>query len=488
MATSVNLRKMLHRKAWEFCTPSPVANAAGGFVVSDKSNLVPGHDCVYYVGGVSAIYNYNADEDGWMQLPNSGLTGTFAAGSCGEFRALGAMGGTITQTATAGSTTALTTNRTIVRSLATCPVRVVAGTGVGYSGTVSHNTIGANAVLTVTPASAVAFDNTTQYQVCSGSLWFFVAGTSAVGFGVYDRATNAWTSRSVTGLPTSWGTDAQLVSTPGCVSNNGSGFVNGTASSGASSTLTDSSKAWPTNGWTNFQVRIVSGTGAGQIRSIASNTATVLTVGVAWTVTPDGTSVYRIEGNDDYIYLAGNNAVTLYRFAVSSNAWSTLSPGTARGGNFAAGGTLDWVDAVSNSKWTDESYTTMATGIVRQNGRYLYAFRGGATGTLDAYDIASNVWVNGISYGNALETFTTGSCSVDMDGKIYIQKEATGRIFRLDVANSVLEPFATNLHPQSTATAGDKMFFTSFSDGGTTIRFFYTMHHTRAELLRMLVI
>ena len=60
---------------------------------------------------------------------------------------------------------------------------------VGYEGTVASNTIGANSVITVTPASSVAFNSTTVFRVWSGSLWFFNAGTAAVGFSVYDRAT-----------------------------------------------------------------------------------------------------------------------------------------------------------------------------------------------------------------------------------------------------------------------------------------------------------
>ena len=58
------------------------------------------------------------------------------------------------------------------------------------------------------------------------------AGAGTVGFSVYDRATNTWTARSVANLPTTWGTDAQLVSTPGRSSQQGNGFVNGTATGG----------------------------------------------------------------------------------------------------------------------------------------------------------------------------------------------------------------------------------------------------------------
>lgn len=230
------------------------------------------------------------------------------------------------------------------------------------------------------------------------------AGTTAVGFSVYDVITNAWTARSVTGLPTAWGTDAQLVSTgsmgtgPGIrtaqvtsstttvvtdstgafttdqyknyqlriLSGTGAGQVRaisantantitvydaftvapdatslytielgfsvGLASAGAASTLTDSTKTWATNAFANNQIRIIRGTGAGQIRTIASNTGTVITTSSAWTTTPDTTSVYRIEGNDDFFYLLGNNNVAMYRYSISGNAWTTLAPTAARAG------------------------------------------------------------------------------------------------------------------------------------------------------------
>lgn len=491
MTTVVNLRKMLHRKSAEYCAPNPAGNnAAGAFVVSDKSNMIPSHDIAYYVGGASAIWNYNADADAWVQLPNSGVAGVFGAGSCGEFRAISAPGGNITNTATAGTTTTLTTALTITRSLKGCEIRIVDGAGAGYVGVIKSNTLGANAVITVETASGVAFANTTKYQVFGGSLWFFNAGTSAVGFSVYDRATNTWTARSVTGLPTAWGTDAQLVSTPGRSSNNGNGFVNGTAVAGSTSTTLNTGKTWLLNQWANYQARIISGTGAGQIRSIASNTTGgVLTVSSAWTVTPDATSVYRIEGNDDYFYLLGNNAVTMYRYSISGNSWTTLAPATARGGAFAAGGTADWIDAVQDADWQNETYGAHYSNTVfKQNGRYLYCFRGGASSTLDLYDIAANTWINAIAYGQQMETFTTGSSSIDLNGFIFVQKDATGRICSFDVAKNVLEPFVLNPVPQGAAVVGDKMFMTTYTDGGTNINFLYSLGNTRAELTRWLVI
>jgi hypothetical protein len=81
------------------------------------------------------------------------------------------------------------------------------------------------------------------------------------------------------------------------------GFDAGTATSGAASTLTDSAKAWEVNRWANYHVRITWGTGIGQVRSIASNTATALTTRTPWTTAPDSTSVYVIQGDSDNLYL-----------------------------------------------------------------------------------------------------------------------------------------------------------------------------------------
>jgi hypothetical protein len=77
----------------------------------------------------------------------------------------------------------------------------------------------------------------------------------------------------------------------------------GTASSGATSSLTDASKLWnedPQSGaavenrWKGHLVKITTGTGSGAEKRIASNTGTVLTIVGKWGTPPDGTSVYAI--------------------------------------------------------------------------------------------------------------------------------------------------------------------------------------------------
>lgn len=83
---------------------------------------------------------------------------------------------------------------------------------------------------------------------------------------------------------------------------------NGTATSGSTTTLTNTAKAWTVNAFAGKVVTIVSGTGAGQEAVITSNTATALTF-PAVTTAPDATSVYRINNNLHIAFTDGSAKV-----------------------------------------------------------------------------------------------------------------------------------------------------------------------------------
>lgn len=75
---------------------------------------------------------------------------------------------------------------------------------------------------------------------------------------------------------------------------------NGTSTAGDATSLTDSSKSWTVNALTDARVKIVSGTGAGSIATIVSNTSDKLTVS-SWSGTAPGTnSVYSVGYYDSY--------------------------------------------------------------------------------------------------------------------------------------------------------------------------------------------
>lgn len=481
MPIEVSLRKLLHRKSWEYLNALPTANTSGACVVSDKFNILKNNP-IYLMAGYSSIFRYDGTEDGFTQLPNSGLAGTFGLGACMDLRYLGAMGGVFNQTSTGGSATTIQTNKTIVKSLSGCRLMVISGTGVGYDNFVTSNTIGANSVITVPQVGSFTFDATTVFRIFSGSLWVQGSSTSA-GFSVYDIATNTWTAKTPVGV--TWGTDAKLVSTPGAVET----FSTNDATGGTSNTISDSTKTWVARMWKNYQVRIYEGTGIGQIRTISDNTTTTITVSSNWTVTPDATSKFKIEGNDDYFYLIGNSAPTTYRFSVSAGTWTNVSPTVARSGNPTAGMSGNWIDSVSG--WEIPSTGTvplLTTGIYRQNGRYIFSFRGGASSTLDVYDIAANTWINDVSYGSKMETFSTGSSSFDYNGNIYIQKEVTGRIYKFNISEWNMESFNTCPAVQGSATVGDKMCMLTLKDGSTELNWLYTCINSQLTFMRVLVI
>lgn len=481
MTTTNGNRKILDQKRWDFCSPAPAATSAGQFVASS---------CCYrqqqmLVQSSTAAYLYNPSEDGWVQVPSPALAGTFGVGACGAGAAFstGSTVGAASLTATAGSTTTITTNQPLARGLRGYSVQILAGPNAGETKTIASNTTGANAVITFTVASGVAFSASTVYRLICPRWYVLGAGTLASGsFKVYDLATNTWTTLVNTGLPATIGTDAKLVSTPSWEDADYISQATGTATAGGASTLTNSGKAWATNQWANAQIRIVSGTGAGQIRTIASNTGTVITTSAAWTANPDATSVYAISGNDDYLYLIGNAAVTMYRYSISANTWTTLAPGTARLAAPAVGMSAHWVRTATEAEWTTENAIL--------NGRYIYSFRGGAGALLDRYDIAANAWqpTAGVVYAPATEVFGAGTKYSLVGGDLYIQKDATGRWFRFNIPTSAMDGWNTMLYTQGAAVAGDTAFDVTYTDGATKITYVHMVLNTSAIHLRQMVI
>lgn len=479
MPTTNGNRKILDLKRWEFCTPAPANTTAGQFISSSKH--VKQRQLL--VQSASTVFLYLPEEDGFVQLVSPSLGGTFGAGATGVAGAwsTGATVAAASLTATAGTTSSITTNQTLRVDLRGYSVHILAGPNAGETKVIASNTIGASAVITFTTASALAFSASTVYRLCT-PVWY-VLGAGSLGSGIfrkYDYATNSWTTLVETGLPATIGTDSKLVSTPSWIGTNYVAFATGTATAGTANTISNSAKNWTTNQWANSQIRIVSGTGAGQIRNIASNTATAITVSTNWATNPDATSVYSIEGNDDYLYYMGNNAVTLFRYSISANTWTTLSPTLARAGAPGAGMSGHWIWEVSTTDWNTENSIL--------NGRYIYSFRG-ANGTgLDRYDIAANTWENISTYTPAAEQLTTGTKHVYSGDFIYSQKDATGRWLRFNVPRREQDGFSTMTYTQSTAVVGDTCFDVVYTDGATKITYIHMILNTSTVNLRMMVI
>ena len=474
MATTNGNRKILDLKRWEFCTPTPVASAAGSFIISSRHH----NQQQLFIQSATVHYLYNPQEDGWVQIPSGALAGTFGAGACGTAISVGPTGLCANGSS---STTSIQTSLTLARDLGGYKIYITSGAGAGQLGTIIRNTVGSNATITVSTLDT-AIDGTSNFKLLTPRFYVICAGTLAANiFKYYDYALNTWTAVTQTNLPATISTDSKLISTPSFLGSDFVSFATGTATAGASTTLTNNTKTWTTNQWSNYQVRITAGTGVGQVRTISSNTGTVLTVSSAWTINPSTDSQYSIEGNDDYLYYMGSNAVTMMRYSISANTWTTLSPSSARAAAPGAGMSGHWIYGVTDSTWSNESDI--------KNGRYLYSFRGTAGAVLDRYDIALNTWVSSLSYAPSTETFTTGTkYNYDGNNCIFIQKDATGRWFKFSVPGQSVDGWTTMLYTQGAAIVGDTCFDVTYTDGATEIQYVYMLHNTSTVLLRQMVI
>lgn len=474
--TNKNL-PLLHRKEFQMMTPAPVATVAGAFVIAPDSGNFKN---ALYVSSATVHHLYNHDEDAFMQIPSGALAGTFGAGACGVYHPW-----SINYTATGGSTTSVTvaagTHNITGRAVGQTIEFISAGTASGFRTTVTSilNNAGAGTItLNLANAAPTAILNTHTFRLTTGRFYVMNAGTTAAGiFKVFDIATMAWQANlGTTNLPASWGTDGKLV----IAYNFGENYATGTATAGASTTLTNSAKAWTTNQWTNYQIRISAGTGVGQVRTIASNTGTVITVSSAWTTTPDATSQYVIEANEDFLYLLGNNAVTMYRYSISGNTWTVMSPTTARGGAPVAGMTANAIGVTGDLIWATENAIL--------NGRYIYSLRGGGTGTIDRFDIAggtagAGAWA--VVTAISAETFAAGSSAFPMGEFLYIRKDATNRFFKYSVVDNAMRPLATNLYTDGAAILGHKIWVKNLA--GSDIKWLYSLSNTGTPLHRIML-
>lgn len=465
MTTVDTTKKGLDRKVWQPLSPCPVINGLGMFTIADPAGW---NENIMYVTAIATIYMYNALEDSWIQLPTSASAGTFAAGACGSFHDAGPTG-----TASSGTTTTITTNLTINRSLAGFVIRITGGTNAGQDRLILSNTLGSNSVITVVDAYSGAIDATSVYAIYSGRYWFFCPSATAPGFNYYDVATNTWTSRTVTGLATAWTIDAKLSSASSMRTSRDITPPTGLPIVSATVSSITTGQTWGVNQLRNRMVYICTGTGVGQYRQIASNTANVITTtGASFSPVPDTTSKYYIEGlsggtatsgstttlvdsskswtasqwiNYQVRIVAGTGAGQVRAITASTGTQLTFAVGTAPDAT-----SLYVIEPDDNAMYllgnnvvtmykysiSGNSWATLAPGVARAaapgagmsaniicestnsawtadtaiiNGRRLYSFRGAAGAVLDYYDIPSNAWTNGITYLPATETFTTGA-------------------------------------------------------------------------------
>jgi hypothetical protein len=476
VAEAQNNKTILHRKEWQTMMPAITTTAANMFCCNSNDNL--GRFTLYFCS-VSVHYLYDHENDDWIQIASGAFSPAIAAGTCGTYTDWSG-----TFTANGGSTTTITVNvatHNLNGFVVGKTVEFLSGTAanVGLRRTILSilHPGGATGTITLTLDSAVtAVANNDTFRISSGRFWVCMGGTLvAASFQVYDIAAGTWTQRTITGLPTP-GTDCRMV-TPGMV---GVSYDSGTADVDSSTTnLECDGKGWTNDQWINYQVRITGGTGCGQIKVITDNDADTLVFAAGTDL--DETSTFVIEGDENAIYHLGTNAKTMYKYSISANTWSTVSPVLARATTPNVGMTADFVGKTGDTGWA------AITNI--QDGRYIYSFTGNGTTTLDRFDIAAVTWL-AISYHPLLTTFTTGDGSDWSGDHIYIVKEGSAtvpqRVYAFDVVGNKMHPVTSDWYLGGAALLGNKIWVRALSSAGL-VKWLYVLQSTATVLRRIML-
>ena len=362
----------------------------------------------YVSVGFAASASYSADK-AYMWVRRRGSPGTLTFELCAN---TAGDPGTVLQTVTKN-----TTNITDVISVFqvfdwTSTESLTSGTtyhvkvyGASTDSAANHWEVG---VSTATSSGKISSDNTTWAGVSYTPYYRVVVAD-------VDRKWIPFTMDSAF-----YAVDKKAASTASTLLINGD---RGKATSATSTTLTDTNKSWTTNDWNNARVRIIRGTGAGQNRAIASNTATALTV-TAWSTTPDSTSEYVIYDSDKWTELGTTGITGVVNSVAVENNIADFAQGSAvnirrlRFNAAAAPPAHEYEDNGTNK--ADLLYTFYATG----NAPKLYRALNGST--MEVSSAALTAWAAAATFGTAVpigdDAFQITGL-IGYDGLLYVAKE-----------------------------------------------------------------
>lgn len=210
-------------------------------------------------------------------------------------------------------------------------------------------------------------------------------------------------------------------------------------------TLTDSGQAWTVDDLKGRFVTITSGTGAGQIRVISSNTATTLTIAGAWgTTAPLATSGYAIQDATSVI-----NTCTSMPPVPNQPGSTTLTAAARFAGN--ATGTAINVRFLKIS-------AACTFGLYQAEGATLLAHRLQFTSTAGS---ASRIAFNGSMFVDSIYSIYSGTTGTHITGGGIVGTSATGAANVAGIAS-----------PTNNNFGGGTIQNSMLVNGGTGVNFF----------------
>jgi hypothetical protein len=291
----------------------------------------------------------------------------------------------------------------------------------------------------------------------------------------------------------------------------------------STTTLTDASKAWTTNQWAGFTLYMyaaaptaVTGATTGQVVRIISNTATTLTLSHVVTAPTNGISRYAIctssaIGAVDFGVATGTHSTTTLQDTtktwpvnihagkrarivsgpgspaeaiVSSNTANTLTFSAALGSAPVSAQTGYIIIEATPKGLGASANWAFGTSDANMRGRYVYCTRGGATSGFDRWDVTTDR-VNPIATSPLTETLTTGTMTAyDGMDRIYFHKDATQRVYSLNVVTANVNGASMYPYAAPTAIIGNRMEIFTTKDG---LKYLWLNRASFAECFRCLL-
>ena len=298
----------------------------------------------------------------------------------------------------------------------------------------------------------------------------------------------------------------------------GSGSPGVTAQS--TTTLTDATKNWTVNEHAGRLVYLntsaitaSSGAATGQVVRIASNTATTLTFAATVTAPTNGVSRYSIARGDalgalDFGVATGTQSVTTIQdtskswpvniwagrrvrvltsggpteVIVASNTSNTLTVSTI---TLPVTGVTQYAILAGNAKGTGTNANwAFGTSDPEARGRYIWILRGGGVYGFERLDLTTNS-ISVVNTAPLSETLTTGSMTAyDGEDLIFFHKDATQRVFSLNVVTGKINGASMYPYAAPTPIIGNRMEVFTTKDG---LKYLWLNRASFAECYRCLV-
>jgi len=188
-------------------------------------------------------------------------------------------------------------------------------------------------------------------------------------------------------------------------------------------------------------------------------------------------------------WLTGSASQMGQEVAIATNTANVLTTGTVTANANASSSDTMYAIYGASYKTSGMSLLRIFGNSVGDKARYLVSWRGGATPTIEQYDIVNNIW-DFLTQTPMSETFTIGSM-FEYNGKdrIYFTKDVTGRVAYYDLAKNIIVPCSTVPYGMGgTGYQGNRMFTMNTPDlVGTTLEYLYVMRTGGQEVWRVLI-